>query len=404
MSVPYMSEKMKSRYHPTKTLVSEHLATSIRARFPSADLGYVTVLLSVAEELSRLSEARIRDMIQIPQQSLGQLYVNLLAGTFFSHPFEPPTKYRSQRFLSLPLTFSIHDEHVEHLLTRRTWHIFGNIGQYLHLTGDSATYVARCRRILGTHILFESISNTCGTIHVLPAAISCDDTGIYCPDTMSACLPFEFTFRHTLYHKHFNYHHSQLSRRRTPLEQILDHASYPIGRSIGTFYRSAEEQVVLVSPSEPTCVGRIVTDNELDRIESLRCSFLHLAPGINPCVLLCSVIHAIQNPDDRESYLLVPDNEIPFWHSVLHTHDLILLPFSMLAQRTLPPAHLLIIDEAHQLPPRVLPIECRHLIGMSSNLSAHWKHMMQICGIGELSCPPLEPERDLCIYPPNHTG
>ena len=376
-----------------------HISQLVLSTFPSADLDYVLALLLVPDGLHEPPEW-LQAMVRIPHQSLGQFYENILAAVILSHPFEPPTQYRKDRFLSLPLTFTIHNKHLEHLLSRRTWYLFGNIANYIQFTADSPSYIERCRPILSTHILFEYVSNTRGILHVLPEGLQCDDQGNYRHQARSVCLPSEFTFQHTLYHPHFNFHHSQLKRHRTPTEQILAHARYPIGRSIGTFYRTASDQVVLVSPSDPSCLGRVLKEMELQQIDRLRCSLLQWKPGMDPCDLIWSVIHGLPNPDLRESYVLVPDQEMSYWSSILrHRHGVILLPFSELADVSSPPVHLLVIDEAHRLSSLILPTDCRHILGMSSDCSAHWKQMMQLCGIGQLPLPPLEPERDLCIYP-----
>jgi hypothetical protein len=381
------------------------LCSKVRAVFPTADMPYVLGLVLLGyegEAIQRFErfldspKVTVKRVLRVYDQSLGQFYETLLASIFLSHPLEPPADLRGDCFLSAPLTFTIPNRHILDVFCRLRWCIFGNLSRYLDFDLASIARITRCQNLLSTHVLFEYISPTRGVLHILPDRIRPTKKGVFVKSPMEARLPFEFMFDHELHHTHYNYHHSRLSEKLTPVERILVHAEYPIGRSIGTFYRSANGKVVLVSPSVRT-LGYLLTETELEQIEQRRCTLLDLPLGSNPSTVIVPVIHGIANPDNRPSYIIVPDKDVPYWTEMFPLGDNIyLLSFSDLQCVRLPPAHVLVVDNAHQLSPINLP--CRHLLCLSPNVRDTLKHLMNLCGLRALPFVPLEPQRDLCIF------
>jgi len=384
------------------------VAARVRSVYPGADMRYVESILSM-NATGADDELALGTVLQYQNQSLSQFYETLLASVFLSHPLEPPGALIGDRFLSAPLVFSIANVQIRTILSTRRWWVYGNLSRYLSLDVESARYVARCRPLLKTHVLLEYISDTGGVLHVLPECIRSNPQGVFSKCVSRARLPFEYTLQHTLHHLHFNYSYSQHHKRLcSPVDQILYQSQYPIGRSMGTFYRAANGSVVLVSPSVRT-VGYILSDSELEQIERIRCSLVNLPPGINPCEMLFSAIERLPNPDRRPSYILVPDPEMVYWKRLLGG-DLVvargenviyLRPFSSLGTRpTL--AHVIVVDNAHQLPIDVsgaVSEQSRHLICLSPCVVENISHLTRVCGLHLLSFQPLEAMRDLCIFP-----
>jgi hypothetical protein len=271
----------------------------------------------------------------------------------------------------------------------------------LDLSLQSIAYISRCRNLLSTHVVFEYRSPTQGVLHVLPVCIRSDATGVFKRTPMHTRLPFEFMFQHELYHPHYNFHHCQLPKHLSVVDRILHQAQYPIGRSIGTFYQAAGGSVVLVSPSVPT-LGYVLSDTELEHIENRSCSLLEVSPGCFPNTVVTTVIQAIANPDNRPSYILVPDREVPYWTEVFPMGPgIFILSFSDFSQTQLPDAiHVLVVDNAHQLAGDTLAyLQCRHILCLAPNVKDHLDHLIDLCGLQtHLPFPPLEPERDLCIF------
>jgi hypothetical protein len=387
------------------------LCSQVRSVFPTADMPYILGLVLLGHEgdvqqraerfleSPKLVNKQVERVLRLSDRSLEQFYETLLASLFLSHPLEPPSDIRDDRFLSAPLNFTIPNRHLLDVFCHLKWCIFGNLSRYLDFDLASISRITRCHNLLSTHVLFEYISPTVGVLHILPDRICPNKKGVFIKRPMEARLPFEFMFDHDLLHTHYNYHHSQLSTKLTLVERILIHAEYPIGRSIGTFYRAASGNVVLVSPSVST-LGYLLTETELAQIEGRRCSLLDLSMGINPSTVILPVIHGIPNPDNRPSYILVPDRDIPYWTELFPLGDNIyLLPFSDLHGVSLPPVHVLIVDNAHQFPSDMeITLPCRHIICLSPNIRDTMKHLMHLCGLRALPFAPLEPRRDLCIF------
>ena len=375
------------------------MRSQVHAVFPMADVPSVVATLLLQDgvegflESPMVYENRLRGLLRLSVVSLTQLLQRILASTFLTHPLEPSIEMISDRFLSAPLSFTIDNAHIVDIFRQMKWCIFGNLSRYLNFDMSSITYITRCGDLLSTHVLFQYISPTAGFLHILPDCIRPNVRGDFEKYSMDAVLPFEYTFKHDLYHEHHNYRYSQLAKQMSPVDRILGHATYPIGRTMGTFYRAAGGNVVLVSPSV-SAIGYVLSDTELEQIEELRCSLVDLAPGEDLChTVILPVMRGLANPDSRPSYLVVPDRDIPQWaDAARHLH---LVSFSDLNQVTWTETHLVVIDNAHLLKTPLPPHRCRHLICLSA---ASMPNLIHLCGIQKLPFVPLEPARDLCVF------
>jgi hypothetical protein len=389
------------------------IRSQIHARFPTADVPSVLALLLLQDgmeqflELPMVYEDRLQGLLKLSVTSLGQWYQTILASTFLSHPIEPPLEMINDRFLSAPLSFTISNEHIIDIFGQMKWCLFGNLSRYLNFDLSSITYITRCRNLLSTHVLFQYISPTEGVLHILPGCIRPTVTGGFEKYSIDTRLPFEYTFNHVLHYEHYNYRHSQLKTQMSPVERILGHAHHPIGRSMGTFYRTAGGNVVLVSPSVRT-LGYVLNAAELEQIDKIRCSFVDLAPGEDLCgTVVLPVMQGISNPDHRPSYLVVSDRDLLYWTQRdvppvgVNLH---IVSFSDLVSRvSWPDMHVLAIENAHKmssLPHHV----CRHLICFSTDVQGSMSHLMQLSGIRQLPFVPLEPERDICVFQERDSG
>lgn len=392
----------------TPGFIERSMAARVVSVYPGVDVGYVENILCLNTARSDVLTAadlamkHLKQVLLYQKQSLDQFYQTLLASMFLTHPLEPPADLIGDRFLFVPLAFTMTNVHVVSILSTRRWWMFGNLSRYLSLDAESVRYVARCRPLLTTHVLFEYISNTRGVLHVLPDRIRANEEGVFsiCPSRVR--LPFEYTFHHTLHYTHFNYSYSQhRPQLRSLVDQIMYHAQYPIGRSIGTFYRAANGKVVLVSPSVRT-VGYLVSDSDLKRIEEMRCSLVNLAPGTNPCEMILSTIQTIPNPDNRPSYIVVADQDLSYWAEMLGGDDatIHLRSFSSLGTQPIV-AHVMVVDNANQLSLEssyAVSGQCRHLLCLSPCVTEHLVHLTRVCGLHSLPFPPLEAARDLCLF------
>lgn len=304
----------------------------------------------------------------------------------------PPTQVIDECFLSLPLTFT------EVKNKAMAWSRLGDILPHLDLDLISLRYVQRCRGLLHTHLLFEFISPTTGRMHVLPYGYNKQWERCFLPPSR---LSFEYTFDHTLFIPHYNYLYDP---GLTPCERIYAQCKYPIGFSCGTFYRSRQEQIVLVSPSVPT-VGHILTEPELHRIDTTRCSFVECPPGYNPVPLLTSTLAVIPNEQEVcPSYLLVSHARVPFWMDRLPpTSPVYLLSIDDLQAMEKRPTtiHALVIDyDPNEHYPDLSLFTCHHMLLLSSNLLLHMDALVRLSKVDQLPFPPLDPLRDLCVFLP----
>ena len=260
------------------------------------------------------------------------------------------------------------------------WSVFGTLHQHIPFTSESRGLIARCEPLLSTHVLFEYLSDTHGTLHVVAVA-----GGVR--------IPYEYTFQHTLDYPHYNVRFSQLPVRMSMADRVVAHSHYPIGRTCGTFYRTSSPRTVLVSPTLPT-VAHVLTPSELQQIDALHCSFVDVVAGLDPVDLLCEVMQRIPNPDGRPSIVLTNKDDVERWR--LHT-----LPGTRIHSYHHAiedvPVHVLVVDEAHLCDREALP-SCRHLLCLTPCCSTYLARLLTFSGIDQLPFPPLEPARDLCVH------
>ena len=263
--------------------------------------------------------------------------------------------------------------------------VFGDLVAHLVFDDISHLFVTRCLHLHHTHVLFESRSPTTGMLHILPNGLVTNEHGQIRWRLCNKRLPFEYTFQHELHHVHYNYHMSQ--RHTSRLQRILANSVYPIGRSCGTFYKTLNGHVVLVSPTVPD-VGRIMTSHELNEIEGLRCSFVDLVPGEELVLLVQSVLDHFKS---TQNYLMICGEQRTFPD----------IPGVVQCTEETPPTNIdtLFVYNAHQCRLTQLP-RSRYIICIAPSTLQHIERLTCLCGINYLPFPPLEPHRDLCIHTP----